>query len=286
MKFATYRRDSESLLDYAWNRYYDNTTGRFLTPDPYKGSADPYNPQSWNRYGYGLNDPVGNNDPSGMDTCLYPGYYQGEGWVPSSWGPCGGGFSQYNPSYVGPFGGGTPVNYVVTAYSRAGQDESIIAKVLKKLLDDILSASNDCSNWLTGKDYSAAQFIGAIMGSSPQDYTFGYGVVNSVATAAFVGNINPNGAPVPGLPGDSSITINQNGAFFNAGFGNLTFSVGSGRTKYAGGTLQAQAFILLHELAHEVGAPGFLPDAGSSKNEEHNNKLVQQHCGRQVQALQ
>ena len=66
VKFATYRRDSESLLDYAWNRYYDNTTGRFLTPDSYKGSADPYNPQSWNRYGYGLGDPVGNSDVTGL----------------------------------------------------------------------------------------------------------------------------------------------------------------------------------------------------------------------------
>ena len=66
VKFATYRRDSESLLDYAWNRYYDNTTGRFLTPDSYKGSADPYNPQSWNRYAYGLNDPVGHADPTGL----------------------------------------------------------------------------------------------------------------------------------------------------------------------------------------------------------------------------
>ncbi len=67
VKFATYRRDSESLLDYAWNRYYSNTLGRFLTPDPYKGSADPYNPQSWNRYGYGLNDPVDDNDPQGSE---------------------------------------------------------------------------------------------------------------------------------------------------------------------------------------------------------------------------
>ncbi len=62
VKFATYRRDSESGIDYAWNRYYNNATGRFLTPDPYKGSADPYNPQNWNRYGYGLDDPEGTND--------------------------------------------------------------------------------------------------------------------------------------------------------------------------------------------------------------------------------
>ncbi len=73
VKFATYRRDSESGLDYAWNRYYDNATGRILTPDRYQGSADPYNPQSWNRYGYGLGNPLGHNDPAGLCTDLIAG---------------------------------------------------------------------------------------------------------------------------------------------------------------------------------------------------------------------
>ena len=39
VKFATYRGDSESSLDYAGNRYYDSVTGRFMTVDPYGGSA-------------------------------------------------------------------------------------------------------------------------------------------------------------------------------------------------------------------------------------------------------
>ncbi len=55
-----------ALIDCA-GRYYHNVTGRFLTPDPYKGSADPWNPQSWNRYTYGLNDPELNGDPTGLD---------------------------------------------------------------------------------------------------------------------------------------------------------------------------------------------------------------------------
>ena len=113
MKFATHRRDSESLLDYAWNRYYDNTTGRFLTPDPYKGSGDPYNPQSWNRYGYGLNDPVGNNDPSGLSVCYYPGDYGDEGLGVGLWGPCPDD-GEYYPTGRGAGGGGgsrfAPVN--------------------------------------------------------------------------------------------------------------------------------------------------------------------------------
>jgi len=32
-KFTTYQWDSESGLDYAMNRYYGNTSGRFNSPD-------------------------------------------------------------------------------------------------------------------------------------------------------------------------------------------------------------------------------------------------------------
>jgi len=64
-KFATYFRDS-SGLDYALNRYYSSSHGRFLTPDPYVASASLTNPQSWNRYPYVENDPVNYHDPGGL----------------------------------------------------------------------------------------------------------------------------------------------------------------------------------------------------------------------------
>jgi RHS repeat-associated protein len=66
VKFATYWRDSGTGLDYAHNRYYASSTGRFVTADPYAGSAIPTNPQSWNRYLYTIGDPVNGNDPSGL----------------------------------------------------------------------------------------------------------------------------------------------------------------------------------------------------------------------------
>jgi RHS repeat-associated protein len=64
-KFATYRRDATGL-DYAWNRMYSATYGRFLSADPYRASASMTNPQSWNRYAYVENDPVNYNDPEGL----------------------------------------------------------------------------------------------------------------------------------------------------------------------------------------------------------------------------
>ena len=68
-KFATYTRDSYTGLDYADQRYYASTYGRFNTPDPYMASGGPGDPGSWNRYSYTKGDPVNRVDPSGRDDC-------------------------------------------------------------------------------------------------------------------------------------------------------------------------------------------------------------------------
>jgi RHS repeat-associated protein len=64
--FATYWEDSESGLNYAMNRYYSSTLGRFLSPDQAQSSADPKSPQSFNLYPYVQNDPVNFNDAAGQ----------------------------------------------------------------------------------------------------------------------------------------------------------------------------------------------------------------------------
>ncbi len=87
-KFGTYYRDASSGLDYAMNRYYSSSTlGRFLMPDPYLGSANPGNPQTWNRYTYVNNDPINKIDPSGLNFEL-PGddTHSGGGWWDDPWG--------------------------------------------------------------------------------------------------------------------------------------------------------------------------------------------------------
>lgn len=66
-KFATYYRDNTGL-DYADQRYYGNTLGRFTSPDPYNASGGPSNPNSWNRYAYVEGDPVNHTDRHG--TCI------------------------------------------------------------------------------------------------------------------------------------------------------------------------------------------------------------------------
>jgi RHS repeat-associated protein len=49
------------------NRQYSQTQGRWLIPDPAGLAAvNPWNPQTWNRYAYVLNNPVSLKDPSGL----------------------------------------------------------------------------------------------------------------------------------------------------------------------------------------------------------------------------
>jgi len=69
VKFGTYTRDSVTGLDYADQRYYNSTAGRFVSPDPYSASSGTNDPSSWNRYLYTRGDPASRIDPSGLEDC-------------------------------------------------------------------------------------------------------------------------------------------------------------------------------------------------------------------------
>jgi RHS repeat-associated protein len=69
MKFTGHERDivaaTNGSVDYMHARYYNGNLGRFLSVDPTWSSADLGQPQSWNRYAYVENNPVGKVDPDG-----------------------------------------------------------------------------------------------------------------------------------------------------------------------------------------------------------------------------
>lgn len=84
--FAGTEQDSGSN-DHAMFREYSHMHGRWMSPDPYAGSYDFTNPQSFNRYAYVLNSPVSFVDRLGL-WCGAPG---GRGDTPCNPGNSGGG---------------------------------------------------------------------------------------------------------------------------------------------------------------------------------------------------
>lgn len=76
-KFTGKERDVETGLDYFYARHYSSLSGRFMSVDPYDpltqpGGLETYltQPQNWNRYTYGLNNPLKYIDPDGENPLL------------------------------------------------------------------------------------------------------------------------------------------------------------------------------------------------------------------------
>ncbi len=64
--FTGKERDAETGLDYFGARYYSGAQGRFTSPDPEYQGAKLEDPQSWNGYAYGRNNPLKYVDPDGL----------------------------------------------------------------------------------------------------------------------------------------------------------------------------------------------------------------------------
>jgi RHS repeat-associated protein len=84
-RFTGYERDAESGTDYAVNRQYAPSVGRFMQADPYRASGGSEDPQSWNRYAYVQNRPLDAIDPTGLNLeiihCSYQIIYHEGRWI-------------------------------------------------------------------------------------------------------------------------------------------------------------------------------------------------------------
>ena len=78
-QFTGKERDAETGLDYFGARYLSSAQGRFTSPDAPFADQRTGNPQSWNLYGYGHNNPLSGTDPDGRAWQNTDGTW---GWVP------------------------------------------------------------------------------------------------------------------------------------------------------------------------------------------------------------
>jgi RHS repeat-associated protein len=296
-KFTGYLRDAETGNDYAINRYHVPGMGRFLTPDPYMNSAGPTDPDTWNRYAYTGGDPVNRVDRGGTcDTYTFAEDSNDPDCDPSGGGEGDPTYCDLNPTdpicspyplstnpanpvqgtpTQGPGQSATTFTVTVTGLTTTGANYQKVANIFEDISDVIGSVDPNCLTFLQSGGENLESYISSLISNNL--LAVGNVSPNSIAAFTGVGGTNLS-------PGQAAIVVNNNGAFFNSGY-----TVGD--RKYQGGTIQADVFIVLHELGHALGANGFLADGPSSNltqrqaaaNGNHNDQLIQNNCSKLIQ---
>ena len=289
--FATYFKDQSTGLDYADQRFYNSNNGfsRFMTADPYRDSAGVGNPGSWNRYLYVENDPVNHTDPRGLFTCdpdtgtsvtvcadADPVYVDQSQQSPGQQG------SSPNPNATQTVGGLTFANLG----SSGSREKQILA-----LLDFIKgNIDSNCTKWLTGGAGFSQSYSGGLgqviqaLESGGQDAsgnsvpTIGFATVTG--QPGFVNNAT-EGSGVNAL----AIVVNVEGSVFSYNAPRSSGVNYNGQISgIVSGSQRAGVFVLLHELAHLLSAPGFRADNGNFQNGKLNNDDVYANCAKTVNA--
>jgi hypothetical protein len=154
-------------------------------------------------------------------------------------------------------GGGRPPLRVSNLH-RSGSDIDAIKSRFAEIQQRL---DPKCRAFLESGGGNVNGFVGDLLGND----LLAAGSFRS-SVAAFTGTA---GTDVP--KGYAAMVVNDNGAFFNSGF-----TVDQG--KLPGKTPKAQAFILLHELGHALGANGFQSDFNNSAAGQANDKLIEGNC--------
>jgi RHS repeat-associated protein len=205
--FADYPLDfALGLFDTPFRDYHANQS-RWLTPDPAGlAAADPSNPQSWNRYGYVLNDPLALTDPLGLlvmfCTETFSTNADGSFTLLSSCTPVGGGGGggipadnsswawNFTRSFVGGFtlphfGPGSCLSVAASGFTSAASAAQSASSNVQKYAPVLIQAANPGNaSALSGALYftaSAAQQMGA----PAQDvarFTIAAGAVTSISS--------------------------------------------------------------------------------------------------------
>jgi len=124
-RFTGKERDPETGLDYFGARYYGSRIGRFTTVDPVinlRGNL--LDPQRWNRYAYGRNNPFRYIDPDGRDIMVIEnGSTQGNPFGHSAIAVSGAGIYSFGNETAA---GSSPTEYLLTQATRRDSEVFIL----------------------------------------------------------------------------------------------------------------------------------------------------------------
>lgn len=272
-RFTSYDRSMATGLDYAVNRFYDSSQGRFTTVDPLKFKASNLmNPQTLNLYSYTANDPINRTDPDGQFWGIITGIFKflfgggtkfnfnfSIGNIPINFGFQG----HLKNIYVGVAGFTVQVtgrNSVFNLFRNSQQTDN------QTMFDDAVSAVkkilinpvSECRSFFGAGAYSAFEnLIRNIEFDAMEDRNLGIQMNISVPAYTATQQIGV-GLTIPLLNNDNfylyfapnRFVINTNGPFIRSG------GAVRGMGGYQSGSLQIRVLQLLHELGH-VTVTGF-----------------------------
>jgi RHS repeat-associated protein len=265
--FAGYEEGFDGRTKYAEQRFYSSVVGRFMSPDPYDGSARQSDPNSWNRYAYVGNDPVNRVDPHGLWSSY--SYGGGGGGGGSSWGSGGsswgsggsygggGGNSWYSGAGVGySYSAGPGYADVETVSAGPGASEPAQQAQLSTILSQAqnipvppntpagMVPAVQIALYILGSDNAVSNYFSS--NQDPGPYISAYDVLSSQVFATGNMGSTVGGSASEGTFGMYPININTQ-TFFNSGYA----ISGSG---IATNSLLGQVETVLHEVGHEIGA--------------------------------
>jgi RHS repeat-associated protein len=193
--------------NHTWFRKQEQKAGRWTSPDPYNGSMDVDNPQSFNRYSYVENDAVNFVDPSGLQRRLIAyncWCVNGDvpGWTDPNprcqtcyiWVEDGTGYN--NSSGNSTFGGGGNIgsdfiDRVKEKERNKTDKQRFIEKCVKRMIKERLAANDAERQSTLNKTFVKATIIGA-----------GSGAVTGGVAGAAVGGVGAvPGAIIGGVGG-------------------------------------------------------------------------------------
>ena len=290
-RFAGTEGDAGTGLEHTLWRKMESRSGRWTSVDPYRGSMRRSNPQTFNRYSYGGNDPVNRVDPTGLQPQEYdpsdilriytseyawwrglPGYGGGVSagsfgsWRTLDYYLMWQAYNEYqqnlnrNPPQSGFRYGNVPFTddqkqLLADAYNRINQDNC------KSFINNTLANAN----YGVGQDFNSLEKLLTRANLSFYD-TSKLGLLSTEYTPSELG-VDANGAILlqgAFLNGASAATY-QNNIFLSSKVFDRPW------TRYGGGRFADTPSYIVHELFHVAGIKQSIVDSQSLVDDIQKN---------------